>query len=166
MPIDASKYGSRPLDEEHFEYHIWSVEGLDLLSPGQEAAIDLLVRKALKKLGPRWELEHVTHGNVLPGPHEEKVWPQLVFRRPATFRSMSKAVIHRFYKDHDIRSSPLAIPNRDQWRMLINITFPQTSHSGVMKEYPDHEHSYPTLKKAHEAGFQYARRVIDGRIPN
>ena len=75
---------------------------------------------------------------------------------------MPKPVQHENYKGVDIRSSPrgLTRENKKKWKIRLDITFPTGSFTAMAPEYLDEE-QFPTLRKAHTAGFEWGRRIID-----
>lgn len=146
MPIDDSKYGARPLDEDHFDYHVWKAEGLNLSSPGRDAAVEQAVQFAQKQLGLGWELDHINHGPVVP--------PQLVFRK-----AMSETVLHRCYKNYDVWSSPSKFDSDGTYLRVVKVRNQQRTWTRqiVYKDEP----RYTTIEEAHAEGFELARRIID-----
>ena len=86
---------------------------------------------------------------------------------------MPKPVQHKTYKGLDIRSGPFEVMRKKEkkWKVRLDITFPKGNVDATMVEYLDDERFYPTLSKAHTAGFEWGRRIIDeglrsSRIPS
>src|SRR5262249_14142923 len=102
IPIDESKCGSRPCDDQHFDYHRWNAAGLDQLGPDQDANRELVVRHALQDLGHGCEFDHILPGIAMPELGEGHSWTQLVFRKPIRLEVNSERVPHKSYKGYDI----------------------------------------------------------------
>jgi len=73
-------------------------------------------------------------------------------------------VRHEFYKEHDIRSSPVEF-DKHAFTVRLDITLPPVHETSMTYEYLDDERFYPTLEEAHAAGFKYGRSLIDEGIP-
>ena len=73
-------------------------------------------------------------------------------------------VRHEFYKEHDIRSTPIEF-DKHAFTVRIEITLPPVHATSMTYEYLDDERFYPTLDEAHIAGFKYGRSLIDEGIP-
>jgi hypothetical protein len=154
MRIDDSKYGARPLDEDHFDYHIWKAEGLDLGTPERDVAVEQAIQFAQKTLGSGWEFDHINHGTGVSPSTRERTWPQLVFRK-----AMSEPVLHREYRNYDVWSSPSKFALDGTYLRSIKIRNQQRTWTReiVYKDEP----RYPTIEEAHAEGFKLARRIID-----
>ena len=73
-------------------------------------------------------------------------------------------VRHEFYKEHDIRSSPVEF-DKHAFKVRLDITLPPVHRTSMTYEYLDDERFYPTIEEAHVAGFNYGRSLIDEGIP-
>ena len=82
------------------------------------------------------------------------------------------AIQHETYKGLDIRSHQFEVPRdgKTKWKLRLDITFPQGYGASTTCEYLDEEQFSPTQTKAHLAGFEWGRRIVDhwlltGMIP-
>lgn len=154
MRIDISKYGARPFEEDLYAYHIWNAQELRLYRPSRDSDASQAVDHALKQLGPGWELDHINPGIPLPAAEEDIIWPQLVFRK-----GKAERVLHRSYKNHDIRSSPLRISRDGTYQRSLNITNPENTRT--VEVVDNSEPRYKSLEEAHAEGFKQAYQLID-----
>ena len=160
MPIDESKYTPRPCDDQRFDYHRSTAAGLAQLGPDRAANRELVVRHALQELGHGREFDHILPGIAMPELGEGHSWRQLVFRKPIRLEVSSERVLHKSYKGYDIRSQPCELEQNKQYLRRIEILVPNGTE---IWEFLDQETLYPTLRRAHAAGFQHGRRIIHNR---
>jgi len=160
LPIDKSEYGSRPCDDQHVDYHRWNAAGLDQLGPDRDANRELVVRYTLQGLDHGCEFDHTLPGIAMPEVGKGRSWTQLVFRRSTELEVRSERVRHQSYKGYDIRSQPSELKHNNQYLRRIEILVPNGTE---IWEFLDQKTLYPTLRRAHAAGFQHGRRIIHDR---